>query len=253
MDLIFKALADPSRRKLLDALYKKDGQALLELSARLPKMTRFGAMKHLKVLEKGGLVATRMSGREKLHFLNPVPLRLIHDRWTSKYAAPFTRAMGALKHRLENTMADAKLKHVYEIYIRTTPEKLWQALTEPSFTQQYFYEQKIRSDWKVGSPYTHTGKDGTVWLEGKIVEIDPPRRLVQTFSCPAKPETKVDRASRVTWTIEPKGKVCKLTLVHDDFDRETATFHSVRDGWNPVLSGLKTLLETGTPLQIEAA
>src|ERR1700687_6209433 len=117
VDKVFKALADPSRRKLLDRLYKRDGQTLTELCEHLP-MTRFGTMKHLRVLEKARLVTTRMQGREKLHFLNPVPLRLIHDRWTSKYAAPFTRALGALKQRLEKPMADSKLKHVYEVYIR---------------------------------------------------------------------------------------------------------------------------------------
>src|SRR5439155_22808421 len=112
MDDVFKALADPSRRKLLDRLFKRDGQTLTELCERLP-MTRFGTMKHLRLLERAGLVTTRARGREKLHFLNPVPLRLLHDRWTSKYAARFSRALGALKRRLEKPMAEPKLRHVY--------------------------------------------------------------------------------------------------------------------------------------------
>src|SRR5580704_6589345 len=120
MDEVFKALADPTRRSLLDELFREDGQTLHALEARLP-MTRFGVMKHLKQLEAAGLVVTRRHGREKLHFLNPVPIRLVHDRWVSKYAAPWAEALGDLKTRLESQM-----EKVYEIYIRTTPERLWE-------------------------------------------------------------------------------------------------------------------------------
>jgi uncharacterized protein YndB with AHSA1/START domain/DNA-binding transcriptional ArsR family regulator len=250
VDRIFKALSDPSRRKLLDRLHRRDGQTLLELCRGLP-MTRFGISKHLRVLERAGLVATRRQGREKLHFLDPVPLRLIHDRWTSKYAAPFTRALGALKQRLERPMADPKLKHVYEIYIRTTPEKLWQAITEPAFTKQYFYEGTVKSEWKKGASYSIVAPDGRQMHGGKILEIDPPHRLVQTFAATFTDEFKDDRPSRVTWLIEKKGQVCKLTVLHDDFDGETATYKSVGEGWSPVLSGLKTLLETGRPLGLD--
>jgi uncharacterized protein YndB with AHSA1/START domain/DNA-binding transcriptional ArsR family regulator len=252
---VFKALADPSRRRLLDKLFKQDGKTLGELEEHLPEMTRFGVMKHLRVLERAGLVTTRKVGREKLHYLNPVPIRRIFDRWTSKYAAPFTHAMADLKKRLEggDDMEQRGPKHVYEIYIRTTPEKLWQAITDSSFTSKYFYEQSIESSWRPGARYIHRAPDGSIRIEGKIVEIDPPHRLVQTFSCPYKEDTREDRASRVTWTIEKTGDVCKLTLVHDDFDGETATFKSVGPGWNPVLSGLKTLLETGKALSLGAA
>lgn len=249
MDQVFKALADPSRRKLLDRLYKRDGQTLSELCTRLP-MTRFGTMKHLRLLEKAGLITTRMQGREKLHFLNPVPLRLIHDRWTSKYAAPFTRALGALKRRLEKPMADPKLKHLYEVYIRTTPEKLWQAITDSAFTKQYFYETSVKSEFKTGSPVVYAGPDGKPMIEGKVIEADPPHRLVTTFANRFGNEGLDDRPSRVTWLIEKKGETCKLTLTHDDFDSETATYKGVQSGWSPVLSGLKTLLETGKPLNI---
>jgi uncharacterized protein YndB with AHSA1/START domain len=255
VDEVFKAIADPSRRRLLDKLFKRDGQTLGELEAHLPEMTRFGVMKHLRVLEAAGLVATHKVGREKLHYLNPVPIRRVFDRWTSKYASAFTHALADLKRRLEGeqVMDEHGPKHVYEVYIRTTPERLWQAITDPSFIRQYFYDQSVKSSWKAGAEYVHRAPDGTVKIEGTIVEFDPPRRLVQTFSCPFKEETRGDRPSRVTWTIEPKGEVCKLTLVHDDFDGETATFRSVGSGWNPVLSGLKTLLETGKPLALGAA
>jgi DNA-binding transcriptional ArsR family regulator len=98
---VFKALADPTRRSLLDELFKKDGQTLGTLEARLP-MTRFGVMKHLRILEEAGLVVTRRNGREKLHFLNPVPLRLIYDRWVSKYTEPWAATLSDLKRTLED-------------------------------------------------------------------------------------------------------------------------------------------------------
>ena len=100
MDEVFKALADPTRRSLLDELFKEDGQTLSALEARIA-MSRFGVMKHLRVLEEAGLVVAKKRGREKLHFLNPVPIRLIHDRWVSKYAAPWASALVELKRDLE--------------------------------------------------------------------------------------------------------------------------------------------------------
>src|SRR5436305_4144131 len=120
MDEVFKALADPTRRSLLDELFKQDGQSLGALERRLP-MTRFGVMKHLRVLEEAGLVVTKRRGREKLHFLNPVPIRLVHDRWVSKYAEPWAASLSGLKRRLE----DQAMEKVFEIYIKTTPERLW--------------------------------------------------------------------------------------------------------------------------------
>ncbi len=144
-------------------------------------------------------------------------------------------------------------KHVYELYIRTTPEKLWEAITRPEMTRQYFYANDVESDWKVGSAIRHRGQDGEVKLEGKILEIAPPRRLVTTFASVHHPQAKGDRPSRVTWEIEPRGEVCRLTVVHDDFDGVTETYTMVGSGWNPILSGLKTLLETGRPLVIGPA
>jgi uncharacterized protein YndB with AHSA1/START domain/DNA-binding transcriptional ArsR family regulator len=253
VDDVFKALADPSRRRLLDKLFKRDGQTLGELQEHLPEMTRFGVMKHLDVLEGAGLITTRKVGREKLHYLNPVPIRQVFDRWTSKYAKPFTRALADLKQKLEgDTMSTSSPKHVYEVYIRTTPEALWDAITKPEFTRQYFYGSSVKSDWKVGSPVVHLDTEEKPMLEGKVLELDRPRRLVTTFAAKygPNPESVKDRPSRVTWEIEPRGDVCKLTLVHDDFEGETATYKSVGTGWNPILSGLKTLLETGKALVI---
>jgi uncharacterized protein YndB with AHSA1/START domain len=141
-------------------------------------------------------------------------------------------------------------KHIYEVYIRTSPQKLWDAITSPSFTRQYFYGTAVESDWKTGSAVVHRNPDKTAALEGKVLEVDPPRKLVTTFRAVHNPEAKNDRASRVTWEITKMGDVCKLVLTHDDFDGETATYKTVGPGWNPVLSGLKTLLETGEPLAI---
>src|ERR671935_1604390 len=148
MDAVFRALADPTRRSLLDELFREDGQSLSALERRLP-MTRFGVMKHLRVLEDAGLVTTRRRGREKLHFLNPVPIRLVHDRWVSKYAEPWAAGLSALKTTLE----EQTMEKVFEIYIKTTPERLWEAITDSELRQRYNFGVGVESDWTQGSPY----------------------------------------------------------------------------------------------------
>src|ERR1700676_728345 len=147
MDAVFKALADPTRRSLLDELFRKDGQTLSALEERLP-MTRFGVFKCLKLLESAGLVVTKRRGREKLHFLNPIPIRLLHDRWVSKYTEPWAAALSELKNTLENTM-----EKVFEIYIRTTPEQLWEAITDGEIRSKFQFGCRVRSDWTPGSRY----------------------------------------------------------------------------------------------------
>ena len=138
---MFKALADPTRRSLLDELFREDGQTLSSLESRF-EITRFGVMKHLRQLEEAGLVVTRRQGREKLHFLNPVPIRLVHDRWVSKYAEPWAAALSGLKQRLESQM-----EKVFEIYIRTTPERLWEAITDGEIRSKYTFGNTFDSDW----------------------------------------------------------------------------------------------------------
>jgi uncharacterized protein YndB with AHSA1/START domain/DNA-binding transcriptional ArsR family regulator len=242
----FRALADPHRRTLLDRLRERDGQTLSELEAALPQMTRFGVMKHLRVLEDAHLVATRRDGRRKLHFLNPVPIRLIADRWISRYAEPFVNAMADVKYVLE-TQPMAELKHVYEVYIAATPEQVWAAVTQSELTRQYYYGNDVISDWSPGSSLVYRDpKDGSESIHCEIVEADPPKRLVHTFSFPGTG----DPPSRVTWEIEPRGAASLLVLTHDQFETETSTFKSVQHGWVPILSGLKTLLETGRPIEI---
>jgi uncharacterized protein YndB with AHSA1/START domain/DNA-binding transcriptional ArsR family regulator len=248
-DDIFKALSDPSRRLLLDSLFTDDGQTLTELTARLPAMTRFGVMKHLRLLEAAGLVTTRKIGREKLHYLNPVPIRLIHDRWIGKYSEPWVGALADLKVSLEGAAMD-RPRHVFQVYIRTTPEQLWQAITDSRFTQRYFHQSRVESTWQPGDRLAYWINDDLV-VDGKVLESDPPRKLVQTWSFRRQSELREDPPSRVTWEIEPLGaETCKLTLLHDDFPTETLTFRSVGSGWPKVLSSLKSLLETGEPLSV---
>jgi uncharacterized protein YndB with AHSA1/START domain len=236
MDEVFKALADPTRRALLDELFREDGQTLSALEERFA-MTRFGVMKHLKQLEEAGLVVSRKSGREKLHFLNPVPIRLVHDRWVSKYAEPWTAAMSGLKQTLESTM-----EKVFEIYIKTTPERLWDAITDPATRSKYNFGASIHSDWKPGSRFEMTSPAGLLG-EGEVVEVDAPRRLVHTMTALWGDDVKAEGASRVTWDIEPVGDSCRLTVTHDQL-RENAN-DQLFGGWPMILSGLKTWLETG--------
>jgi uncharacterized protein YndB with AHSA1/START domain/DNA-binding transcriptional ArsR family regulator len=243
MDAVFRALADPTRRVLLDELFKQDGQALGALVRRLT-MTRFGVMKHLRVLEQAGLVITKRRGREKLHFLNPMPIRLIHDRWIDKYTEPWTAMLSGLKHGLE----EGRMEKVFEIYIKTTPERLWQAITDPALRAKYTFGVGVYSDWKPGSSY-HSRVPGSTTApempiaEGENVEVDPPCRLVQSFRALWSDDVKREGTSRVTWVIEPIADSCRLTVTHDQL-REGAN-SELYGGWPMVLSGLKTLLETG--------
>jgi uncharacterized protein YndB with AHSA1/START domain/DNA-binding transcriptional ArsR family regulator len=242
VDDVFKALADPTRRMLLDELFKTDGQSLSALEARLP-MTRFGVMKHLKLLEQAGLVSTRRRGREKLHFLNPVPIRLVHDRWVSKYAEPWAAGLSNLKR----TMEDRTMEKVFEIYIKTTPEQLWEAITDSELRRKYNFGVGVVTDWTPGSHYegVHSTAPSAL-LEGENLEVDPPRRLVQSFTALWGEEVRREGPSRVTWEIEQVEDSCRLTVTHDQL-REGAN-SELYGGWPMILSGLKTLLETGETL-----
>src|SRR5437667_6980291 len=185
-DPVFKALADPTRRLLLDRLYERDGRSLTELESDV-EMTRFGVMKHLRVLEDAGLVVTRRAGREKLHYLNPVPIRLVHDRWIDKYTERRTSALAELRLRLEEThmtTSTAQTVQVYQVFIKATPEAIWDAITKPEFTSRYFYGARIEN-----SPQRHVshGPDGTLWGDSPTLEYDPPRRLVHEWLVALRP------------------------------------------------------------------
>jgi uncharacterized protein YndB with AHSA1/START domain len=197
-------------------------------------------MKHLRVLEDADLVVSRRRGREKLHFLNPVPIRLVHDRWVSKYTEPWAAGLIGLKRGLEEDM----MEKVFEIYIKTSPERLWTAITDPDIRSKYNFGARQHSDWTPGSRYEmwSPGAPGLLG-EGENLEIDPPRRLVQSMVALWGEDVKSEGTSRVTWEIEPIGDSCRLTVTHDQL-REGAN-EQLYGGWSMILSGLKTWLETG--------
>jgi uncharacterized protein YndB with AHSA1/START domain/DNA-binding transcriptional ArsR family regulator len=240
MDDVFKALADPTRRALLDELFQNDGQTLSALEGRLP-MTRFGVMKHLKQLEEAGLVVTRRRGREKLHFLNAIPIRLLYDRWVNKYTEPWAATLTEMKYDLESTQEKTMEKN-YEIYIKTTPERLWHAITDPETRAKYNFGAMFSSAWTTGSTYKAMGGPVTI-VEGENIEVDPPRKLVQTYRACWSDEVKGEGTSRVTWEITQVRDSCLLMVTHDQL-REGASLQTY-GGWPMLLSGLKTMLETG--------
>ena len=245
LEPVFRALADPNRRQLLDRLKERDGQALGELEAALPLMTRFGVMKHLRVLEHAGLVATRRDGRRKLHFLNPVPIQLVADRWISRYAAPFVQGMADVKYTLERPMSTNPPDHVYEVYIRATPERIWQAITDPEMTKRYYYGTLVRSSWAPGGPLRYDYPDGSIAADGSVLEVDPPRRLIMTFNAVWDDEIKAEPPVTMTWEITPMGDSSRLSVTTAGLVPGSATDIAFRGGISVIVSGLKTLLETG--------
>lgn len=250
-EAVFRALADSSRRQLLDLLFARDGRTLTALASELP-MTRFGVMKHLRVLEDAGLITRRKVGRERLHYLNPVPIQLISDRWITKYAAVRASALADLKTALEGghgMAVDAAPRLVYQIIIKAPQERVWAAITTPEFTARYYYGCTLTTDLTVGSPFTYHMPNGSPIVEGKVVASEPPRRLVHTYHS-LWPPMNDDAPTNVTWELEAMpGGVTKVTVVHEDFQGETATFQGLQSGgWAWILSNMKTLLETGEPM-----
>jgi uncharacterized protein YndB with AHSA1/START domain/DNA-binding transcriptional ArsR family regulator len=255
----FRALADPSRRHLLDELNARNGQSLRELCAGLD-MTRQSVSKHLAVLEAANLVTTIRQGREKRHYLNAEPINDIAERWIHRYDRGRVEALADLKRALEGTTVDAP-SFVYTTYIQTTPERLWQALTDPAFTARW-WQTTFETDWQVGSPM-RWDNHGIVISDPEqvVLEADPGRRLSYTWHTftPALQERlqlddasfralAAERRSRITFELEPAGELVKLTVVHDDFEPGSRAAQMVRKGWPVLLSSLKTLLETGEPL-----
>lgn len=255
MDDVFDALSHPARRTLLDLLRERDGRSLSELEAHLPT-TRFAVMKHLKILEAAHLVVARKVGREKLHYLNPVPIREIGARWIARYAEPSLTALATVKlaaETKESAMTAAVApRHVYETYIRASAVTVWSILTDDAQTPLYqHFDMTSKTEWRLGGSITFFMGDRPV-IVGEIVEMTPPTKLVTTFSARWSPDVAGDAPSRVTWEItalEPGA--CKLTLVHDGFTGDTATSRAVNAGWPETLSRLKTLAETGTPFRLK--
>ncbi|MFJ3307084.1 ArsR/SmtB family transcription factor [Streptomyces sp. NPDC086549] len=248
MDKVFKALADETRRRLLDRLHEHNGQTLGELCGRIA-MTRQSVTQHLAVLEDANLISTVRRGREKLHYLNPVPLHDIQERWIDKFERPRLRALGEVKRRAEEAMTD-KPSFVYVTYIAGTPEKVWEALTDADLTAAYWGHRNV-SDWKPGSRWEHVRADGSGIADvvGTVVESEPPARLVTTWTSP-ETEGQEDKYSRVTYDIRRHEDIVRLTVTHENLDDEGERA-DVSSGWPAVLSNLKSLLETGGPMPQE--
>lgn len=249
MDVVFRALNDPHRRKILDLLHECNGMTSSAIEEQFHDITRFGVMKHLKLLEAASLITTRKEGRFKYHYLNPVPLQEISDRWISRFTALWAQSITDVKNQLEKeNFMTTKPKHIFVSIIKTTPEKLWEALTDGKITPAYYYGGVFEGEIKAGAEYRYVAPDGSKFVSGKILEADAPNKLIATFKGEWMPGMESDAPSRVTYEIQQQGDCCRLTLTHDEFEGETATYHNTGGGWPGILSGLKTLLETGQPL-----
>jgi len=247
MDLVFKALADPTRRRLMDRLRESNGQTLTELCAPL-EMARQSATQHLGILEAASLVTTVRRGREKLHYLNPVPLREIQQRWIHKFDEPRLAALSAIKRQAEaegHPMA-SKPAYVYVTYIEATPERVWHALTDADLTAAYWGHANV-SDWQADSEWRHVRVDGSGIADviGTVLEAEPPRRLKITFDSPeGTPPEGGTAPSTVTFDIEPYHEIVKVTVTHENLHTDE-DYHAISEGWPTVLANLKSLLETG--------
>jgi uncharacterized protein YndB with AHSA1/START domain/DNA-binding transcriptional ArsR family regulator len=256
VDDVFRALADPGRRKLLDSLRARRGQNLRELCAELD-MARQSVSKHLAILEAAGLVTTVRHGREKLHYLNAAPINDIAERWMSNYDRGRAEALADLKRALEEPPMSTPT-FVYTTYIRTTPEQLWKGLTDPAFTKRY-WNTAFDTDWKRGSPMVwHNHGVRIEDPEQVVLEADPYTRLsytwhsftpeltaAQGFSAEQHAALAAEPRSKVTFEIEDQQPMVKLTVIHETADPDSYVLSLVSGGWPQVLAALKTLLETG--------
>ncbi|MFC5996538.1 ArsR/SmtB family transcription factor [Pseudonocardia hispaniensis] len=259
MDEVFRALADANRRRLLDSLHARNGQSLRELCTGLD-MARQSVSKHLAVLEAANLVTTLRRGREKLHHLNAAPINAIAERWIDKYDRERVRALADLKTALEANPMEHN-EFVYTTYIKTTPQRLWQALTDPAFTRRY-WGVAFETDWRAGSTMSWELNGARIADPAQVVlESEPYRRLSYTWhsitpefaeavgvSDELRATIAAERRSQVSFEIEPLGQTVKLTVIHGDFEPGSTVLDMIRGGWPHLLSGLKTLLETGETL-----
>jgi DNA-binding transcriptional ArsR family regulator len=249
MDEVFKAMNDPHRRRLLDELRARDGQTLGDLCSYLPAMTRFGVMNHLRVLEDAGLVVTRREGRSKLHYLNPVPIRQVHDRWISKYTEPLVGSLTGLKAELEGGRTSMTTPtHVYQVFINATVQATWNAIVDGDQTVQYYYGTRVDSDFRPGSPVTYAYPDGRVAADGEIIAADEPKRLELTFHPRWDPALEAEGCTRMVWAIDDVDGAVRLTVECHDLDPGSKTYTDFVAGIPYIVSGLKTLLETGAPM-----
>lgn len=241
VDEVFKALADASRRRLLDSLRKEDGQTLGQLCGQLD-MARQSVTQHLAVLAAANLISTVRRGREKLHYLNPVPIHEIQQRWLAPFEQPRLGDLEAIKRNAENRTM--KPDFVYVTYIESTPERVWHALTDADLTGEYWGHRNV-SDWRPGSAWEHQRTDGTGVADagGKVLSVEPPTRLVMTFEEPGG-STAPGGPSTVTFLIEPFHDIVRLTVTHENLAND-AELEAISQGWPAVLANLKSKLETG--------
>jgi uncharacterized protein YndB with AHSA1/START domain/DNA-binding transcriptional ArsR family regulator len=245
MDKVFKALGDPTRRHLLDRLHEREGQTLGELCGDLG-MARQSATQHLEVLEAANLISSVRRGRERLHYLNPVPLHEIQERWIDKFERPRLRTLTEVKRRAEEDEMTDKPTYVYVTYIHATAERVWHALTDADLSGRYWGHSNV-SGWEPGSGWEHRRTDGSGIADvvGTVLEAVPPRRLVMTFAGPNEEPSAAP--SKVTFTIEPHEEIVRLTVTHEDL-ADQAEYEAAASGWPAVLSNLKSLIETGQVL-----
>lgn len=250
MDSVFKALGDPTRRALLDSLRERDGQSLTDLESAL-SMTRFGVMKHLAVLVDENLILTRKVGRFKYHYLNAAPLQSVVDRWIEPLTrVPATRALLDLKAGLEGEAAMQttleKPDYMLATFIAASPARVWEALTTAELSRQYYIMGAgFHGTLEVGARYEYRTADGNVMLSGNIIAVEHEKRLEMTFE-PHWGNPRVG-ASRNVYELEAAGSATRLTILHYGLPGGQ---EGVKDGWAKIVSGLKTLLETGKPLEI---
>lgn len=238
MDEVFKALADPNRRRLLDALNLRDGQTLRELCAVLV-LTRQSISKHLAVLESAGLVTTERRGREKLHHLDAEPIRALSDRWIRQYDRPPAGDHGESATAPVAVAPPGAAPFVYTIYIRTTPERLWQAVTGPSHSAVYLGHAMV-STWQKGATYTWIDDDGERDDTAQVIlDADPYLRLAFTYPHVAAGEPR----SRVAFDIDARDGQVELTVTHDGFTADSVVRERISRSWPRKLSDLKSGLE----------
>ncbi len=244
MELIFKALSDPTRRALLDALRHKDGQTLSDLEASL-EMTRFGVMKHLRLLEGANLIVTRKSGRFKYHYLNALPLQEVMDRWIAPFLQPQAKALIDLKTKLEKDISMSKPDFMMQTFIRCTQDALWDALTQADDMARYHFAcNTVQGNAAVGEETTFILPNSEAMLRQVTTALDPKSKIAMTFDPlfmgPDAPP------SHMVYLIEPQGDACKLTIEHYDIAPGQEGF---AEGWARLAASLKSFLETGTPLK----
>lgn len=249
LDSAFRALADPTRRLLLDRLRRQNGQTLTELCSSLD-MARQSATQHLDLLVRANLVTVVRRGRERLHYLNPTPIHEIGERWIAAYDAPRLATLSTIKHQAEEyAMTETTTQvptYVYVTYIQASAEQVWRALTDADLTARYWGHANV-SDWEVGSPWEHRRVDGSdaVDVVGTVLEAEPPSRLAITFE--DSDEERPNGPSVVTFLIEPHDGIVRLTVTHENLPN-VEMLNGISRGWPAVLANLKSLLETGDVL-----